>query len=92
LLKDDLEQSERALLDAHLAECTACREKLNEFAGGDEKWWKVSSAQDDPEVEALLARLKPEESGERIGPYKLLQQIGEGGFGTVWMAEQNEPV
>ena len=27
-----------------------------------------------------------------IGPYKLLQQIGEGGMGTVFMAEQEEPV
>ena len=27
-----------------------------------------------------------------IGPYKLLQQIGEGGFGIVYMAEQLEPV
>ncbi len=33
-----------------------------------------------------------EEPGRVIGPYKLLQQIGEGGMGTVWMAEQIRPV
>ncbi len=33
-----------------------------------------------------------ETPGTSIGPYKLLQQIGEGGMGTVFMAEQTEPV
>ncbi|HSC29796.1 MAG TPA: protein kinase, partial [Vicinamibacterales bacterium] len=36
---------------------------------------------------------RPEEGpGTRIGPYKLLQQIGEGGFGVVYMAEQETPI
>lgn len=30
--------------------------------------------------------------GTSIGPYKLLQQIGEGGMGVVYMAEQEKPV
>jgi serine/threonine protein kinase/Flp pilus assembly protein TadD len=33
-----------------------------------------------------------ETAGSKIGPYKLLEQIGEGGFGVVFMAEQLEPV
>src|SRR6185295_7302118 len=33
-----------------------------------------------------------ERPGIVIGPYKLLQQIGEGGMGVVFMAEQTEPI
>jgi serine/threonine protein kinase len=41
---------------------------------------------------ASLTELIRERPGTVIGPYKLLQQIGEGGMGTVFMAEQQEPV
>lgn len=33
-----------------------------------------------------------EAPGTRVGPYKLLQLVGEGGMGAVYMAEQEEPI
>ena len=32
-----------------------------------------------------------ERAGDEIGPYKLISPIGEGGFGTVWIAERRQP-
>ena len=43
-------------------------------------------------LQATVDETPPEGPGSRIGPYKLLQQIGEGGMGIVFMAEQQEPV
>jgi len=31
-------------------------------------------------------------AGQRLGPYDLLEPIGEGGMGEVWLAEQKQPV
>jgi WD40 repeat protein/serine/threonine protein kinase len=43
----------------------------------------------DPTVKLPVSE---EEPGALIGPYKLLQEIGEGGMGRVFMAEQTQPV
>ncbi len=41
----------------------------------------------------ILVTVPPAEKlGDRVGRYKILQQIGEGGCGVVYMAEQEEPV
>jgi serine/threonine protein kinase len=41
-------------------------------------------------AESAVAREIPET--KRIGPYKLLQKLGEGGYGVVYMAEQEQPI
>ncbi|TWU41021.1 serine/threonine protein kinase [Novipirellula artificiosorum] len=45
-----------------------------------------------PGLEGTSATLLSEAAGDKIGPYELLQRIGEGGFGEVFMAQQTSPV
>ena len=47
------------------------------------------------DADSLLLTEQPgaaERSAFRIGPYKLLQMLGEGGFGSVYLAEQDQPL
>ncbi|MGI9515461.1 MAG: tetratricopeptide repeat protein [Pirellulaceae bacterium] len=44
------------------------------------------------EIDATVDLFALEQPGSEIGPFKLLQKVGEGGMGVVYMAEQKEPV
>lgn len=56
------------------------------------EYQQLGSFMDVRERTAAWGRSSAEQAGVQIGPYKLLQQIGEGGMGVVYMAEQTVPV
>jgi len=71
----------------------AAEAELGSFLRFDETMEADSGAKGRSSSSAASASLSSsEQTGAVIGRYKLLQQIGEGGFGVVYMAEQREPV
>jgi serine/threonine protein kinase/tetratricopeptide (TPR) repeat protein len=89
----DLQGSPRAeYLDGACAADTDLRRRVQALLAAAEKGDRFLS---DPTIQPGGSRgvgVRGESVGDRIGHYKLLELIGEGGFGTVYMAEQERPV
>jgi eukaryotic-like serine/threonine-protein kinase len=97
---DRSDAAERArYLDEACGADAVLRERIEKLLRAhDEAEGFFSEPNSRPQPDARMTLLIPdvllvtEKAGDRIGRYKLLQQIGEGGCGVVYMAEQEEPV
>ena len=80
----------RALVVRLSAGDDAVRDEVFRLLGAVERAGDYLSV---PTVRASrIAEAGPAPEETQVGPYKLLERIGEGGFGEVYMAEQTEPV
>jgi serine/threonine protein kinase/Flp pilus assembly protein TadD len=85
-------------------ECSRWPDFVREAAAGDplllQRVEALLKAHGEPNPVLDAGRLVPTEDapppserpGAAVGPYRLLEQIGEGGFGVVYLAEQAQPV
>src|SRR6266699_3833732 len=90
----DLPLNERA---AHLDRACAGDQKLRQRVEGlllthDRAGGFLERPPAEMGIGGRLGASAGEKPGDRIGRYKLLQQIGEGGYGVVFLAEQEEPI
>jgi tetratricopeptide (TPR) repeat protein len=84
-----------AFLDAMCEGDTALRQRLESLLASHDATLNPLATQAEaarPTIKLDLADAPDEAVGQTLGRYKLLERVGEGGCGVVYVAEQTEPV
>src|SRR5262245_75003 len=82
-----------AYLDAACGQDAQLRGEVEELLAHDDAAGSFLNLSGRPNLQVTVDEPAVTEGpGTVIGPYKLLEAIGEGGMGTVWLAQQTEPV
>ena len=82
-----------SFIHAACGDDVSLRNELEELLNADESADKDSFLSSEANVAGnVFAPASESLHGQRIGPYKLIEPLGEGGMGEVWLGEQKEPM